>query len=77
MAKIDRESSYQKLDMTTLLMGSVDAILTNHPSAVMPPDGVDQLLKMEMESDMAQMKSDVDDIQEDLRQIKARLGVRP
>ena len=49
---------------------------TNTPThAAGEPNDIERMLKIERESDFEQMKVDVDDMQEDLRKIKARLGI--
>lgn len=54
--------------------GELD-LIADHLSASNPPNEVDRMLQIGHESDFEQMKVDIGDIQEDLRKIKARLGI--
>ena len=72
-SKIESTASVQAVT-SGLLLDSVGFLVTNRPSAT-PPNDVERMLKIERESDFEQMKVDVDDIQEDLRKIKTRLGI--
>lgn len=58
-----------------LVLTNIAAIPTPAASPNTPQDPVSRVLKIERESDFEQMKTDVDDIKEDLIKIKARLGI--
>lgn len=77
--KIAAFENYQSI-MNDLLYSQINLVFTNtlnfaYPATPPNEDDVSRVLKIERESDIEQMQSDIVDIQDDLQKIKLRLGI--